>query len=235
MTNSNDVPAYTQDGFDKQLNYNLWSTSRTRFIAARKLKEKNERSSKAIAFLSADLIFFSLFDFFFLTKFPGYNVNFIIFINIMFSLLILVFSQNEASASYAVRSFQFHQCGLKINKIYKELRILKSRYNKEKDKDFHDELAKMNDEYDIILSQSENHEMIYYELFKAEYPKYIDHNLNWFQVKYINLKYYAGSVFFYHFVTYTPFILFIFLLTLVYLGKGNLIFTAVHPDQAHLQ
>ena len=87
----------------------------------------------------------------------------------------------------------------------------------------------MNDEYDIILSQSENHEMIYYELFKAEYPKYKDHNLNWIQVKYINLKYYVGSVFFYHFVTYAPFILFIFLLTLVYLGKGNLIFTAVHP------
>ncbi|MDO8267793.1 MAG: SLATT domain-containing protein [Moraxellaceae bacterium] len=219
------TPEYTQGGFDKQLNYSLWSASRIRFIAARKLSKKNERSSKAVAFLSAYLILYTLLDFLFLSKLEGYNVNFIIFTNIMFSLLILIFSQNEASASYSVRAYQFHQCALRISRIYKELRRLKSKYHqKEKDNFFHEELARMDDSYEEILAQSENHEMIDYELFKATYPKYEDHNLTKIDLLIIKTKYYFGNVFFYNLVTYFPFVIFMGILILLYCGKGSLIF-----------
>lgn len=199
------VPKYAQGSFDKQLNYNLWSTSRTRYIAARRLTSKNRRSSKAIAFLSAYLIIFTLFDYLFLSDMEGYSGNYILLSNITFSLLILIFSQLESSASYGVRALRFHTCGLEVGHLYKQLRRLKSRYEgHSKDEDFYKELQSIDDKYDQVLKSHENHELLDFEIFKTTYPDYEDHLLNWYQIAFIKIQRYFKDIFVYQLVTYLP-------------------------------
>lgn len=205
------VPKYAQGSFDKQLNYNLWSTSRTRYIAARRLRSKDRRSSKAIAFLSAYMIIFTLSDHLFLSQLSGYNGNYILLLNVTFSLLILIFSQLESSASYSVRAVKFHECGLEVSHLYKQLRRLKSRYEGHvKDEDFYKELEIIDDKYDQVLKNHENHELMDFELFKSNYPLYEDHNLKWWDVINIRKRHYLKDVFVYHIVTYMPFTIFLY-------------------------
>lgn len=206
---TNGVPKYAQGSFDKQLSYNLWSTSRTRYIAARRLRSKDLRSSKAISFLSAYMIIFTLSDYLFLSHLEKYNGNYILLLNVTFSLLILIFSQLESSASYGVKAVKFHECGLDISHLYKKLRRLKSRYeNHEKDNAFYQELERIDDEYESILRSYDNHELIDFELFKSNYPNYEDHNLNGWQVFNIHRRHYLKDVAIYHLVTYVPLIVF---------------------------
>jgi|GEM_PF-4564151 len=221
---STGVPTYAQSTFDKQLNYNLWSTSRTRFIAARRLRSKDIRSSKAIAFLSAYLILFTLVDYLFLSKLNGYNSSFILFFNITLSLMILIFSQLESSASYGVRAVKFHECGMEINRIYKKLRLLKSKYeNNEKDFAFYKEVSDLDDKYENILRTSENHEYMDFELFKATYPKFKDHDLSTIDIVTIKVKYYFKDMFIYHLVTYFPLFVFIYIIGGVFWNYKNVI------------
>lgn len=206
---TNGVPKYAQGSFDKQLNYNLWSTSRTRYIAARRLRVKDLRSSKAISFLSAYMIIFTLSDYLFLSHLEKYNGNYILLLNVTFSLLILIFSQLESSASYGVKAVKFHECGLDISHLYKQLRRLKSRYeNQKKDNKFYQELEKIDDKYDLILKSYDNHELMDFELFKSNYPDYEDHNLNGWKVFKIHWRHYFKDVAIYHLVTYVPLIIF---------------------------
>ncbi|MCD5328479.1 SLATT domain-containing protein [Chromobacterium piscinae] len=214
------VPLYAQQEYDKQLNYGLWSTSRTRFIAARRLKSKDSRSSKTISFLSAYMILFTLLDFLFLNKLNGYNSGYVIFFNISCSIMILIFSQFESSASYAVRSHKHHQCGLEISTLYKRLRKLKSQHMGERGEDFYRELEEIDKQYDLILIQNDNHEMIDYDLFKATYPKYEDHSLNWFDVFLIRIRHYIGNVAFYHFAMFVPAVLILGVFILVVFKSG---------------
>jgi len=205
------VPLYTQGSFDKQLNYNLWSTSRIRYGAARRFYSKDRRSSKAVTFISAYMIVYTLADHLFLSQSPHYDSSYILIMNIMFSLLILIFSQLESSASYGVRALKFHECGQEVGQLYKRLRQLKSKYeNRDKDEYFYSELKNIDSQYDLVMKNHENHEDIDFELFKSKYPKYEDHNLSWAEVKVICLKSYFKDVFFYHLVTYAPLSLFVY-------------------------
>ncbi|MBZ2164319.1 SLATT domain-containing protein [Alteromonas stellipolaris] len=214
------VPKYAQGTFDKQLNYNLWSTSRTRYIAARRLRSKDRRSSKAIAFLSAYLIIFTLFDFLFLSNTDGYNSGYILLLNVTFSLLILIFSQLESSASYGVRAVKFHSCGLEVAHLYKQLRRLKSRYeNLDKDDAFYKELQEIDDKYDQVLKNHENHELLDFKLFKSNYPDYEDHSLSSSDIFWIRFHHYVKDVLVYHIVTYIP----LFILAVVVFKFGGLV------------
>ncbi|WP_342807990.1 SLATT domain-containing protein [Alteromonas sp. M12] len=214
------VPKYAQGTFDKQLNYNLWSTSRTRYIAARRLRSKDRRSSKAIAFLSAYLIIFTLFDFLFLSNTDGYNSGYILLLNVNFSLLILIFSQLESSASYGVRAVKFHSCGLEVAHLYKQLRRLKSRYeNLDKDDAFYKELQEIDDKYDQVLKNHENHELLDFKLFKSNYPDYEDHSLSSSDIFWIKFHHYVKDVLVYHIVTYIP----LFILAVVVFKFGGLV------------
>ncbi|MCY7294042.1 SLATT domain-containing protein [Alteromonas sp. a30] len=227
------VPLYTQGGFDKQLNYSLWSTSRARFIASRRLNEKNVRSYKSIALLSAYMILFSLFDYFFLSHLESYNGNYILFTNVMLSLLILIFSQLESSASYGVRAVRLHQCALDINSLYKKLRRLKNKYeNREKDADFFDALESLDKDYDAILRASDNHEVLDNELFKSQYPKYEDHKLGRIEVLWIKIKKYLIDKFFYHMVTNVPMALFAYIIFESYFRYNYILYNSVENESS---
>lgn len=128
------VPSYTKGGFDKQLNYSLWSTSRTRFAASKRLQKKHELSGRTIAFTSAYLILLSLLQIF--SNEPRLT-QLITYSSISLAIVILVVAQLENSSNYSLKAHKHHECGLLINALYKKLRRLKHEYkDKTKDKDY---------------------------------------------------------------------------------------------------
>ncbi|KAA1157586.1 SLATT domain-containing protein [Pseudoalteromonas fuliginea] len=198
----NFVPNYTQSGFDKQLNYSLWSTSRTRFAASKRLQRKHELSGRTIAFTSAYLILLSLLQIFSeetsLTQLLTYS-------SISLAIVILVVAQLENSSNYSLKAHKHHECGLLINSLYKKLRRLKHEYkDKEQDEKFWVEVNKYDDEYNNILTRFENHEDLDFSIFKANYPKYEDHRCNKLYVYKTKLHYYFHTQFFYHLLVYIP-------------------------------
>ncbi|EIA1320602.1 SLATT domain-containing protein [Vibrio vulnificus] len=195
------VPKYTQNGFEGQVNYNLWSTSRTRFSASKRLSERNQLSGQTISFASAYVILLSVVQIYI----DDASLNsFLTFINISLAIMILVISQVESGANYSLRSSRLHDCGLAINTLYKKLRRLKSQKESMGSDEYLAEITKIDEEYDETLKLYENHLPIDYEMFKASYPKYVDHGLGWFEVKKIKLCYYIRVRMFYHAMIYLP-------------------------------
>ena len=194
----------------------MWSTSSARFFASARLKRRHKNSTAAISILSAYLIIYVLFDFMFISKDIDYNPAVAVFVSVCFSILILVFNQIESGSNYSVRSIRHHQCAMEISDIYKSLRLLKSKLNKDsegneiKDEKFWDKVEELDRSYSDVLKRYENHDPIDTEVFKASRPKYEDHNLNWFQVQVINGKSYISNILLYHLTMILPPIVFAF-------------------------
>ena len=203
MTSCN-IPLYAQGTYDRELNYKLWSTYKSRFNAAARNRRKNELSTSAVAILSAYVMIFSLIT----TMLPqfsqGGTSQIILFISSALSIIILVVSQLEASQSYGLRAHTYHQSGLQIAELYNELRALKTRFATDKNEEFIRKVEDIARRYEDILKRSENHEDIDFACFRASKPKYEDHSLNWFQVFLIRLFLFAGQYFFYYLCMIVP-------------------------------
>ncbi|HAU8285648.1 TPA: SLATT domain-containing protein [Vibrio vulnificus] len=172
------APAYTQKGYAEQLNYQLWSTSRIRFAAAKRLREKNQLSNQMIAYSSAYVILLSIIQIF--IENDSLN-SFLTVINVFFAIVILVVSQLESAADYSLRSNKFNECGLKVSRLYSELRRLKGEKKDGSGLDtleFSKKIAAIDEQYGELLFRYENHEEIDYLMFKASYPNYEDHKLS---------------------------------------------------------
>ncbi len=204
------IPGYTKGEFDKQLSYNLWSTSRTRFAAAKRFQKKHELSGRTIAFSSAYLILLSLLQVF--STQDTLN-QLITYSSISLAIVILVISQIEGFSNYSLRSHLHHQCGLQVNSLYKSLRRLKASGDLNgKDDEYWASVREIDDSYDSILNKYENHSDIDFKLFKANYPKYADHRCGWFYVLRVKVLYYFSTQLFYHCMTYLPPVFLVFLL-----------------------
>ncbi|EGR0495312.1 SLATT domain-containing protein [Vibrio cholerae] len=186
-SDNSSAPAYTQNGYDGQLNYQLWSTSRIRFTAAKRLKDKNKLSNQTISFSSAYLILLSVIQI--LIENESLN-SFLTVVNIFLAIVILVLSQLEAAADYSLRSSKFHECGLRVGALYSQLRRIKSEKDELKPKDYMAKVTAIDEQYNSVLSGYENHEDIDYQMFKANYPKYEDHNLSDADVSKIKRRYF---------------------------------------------
>lgn len=205
---SKNVPLYAQGGYDRELNYKLWSTYKSRFNAAARLQKKHNLSSRAVALLSAYVVIFSLIT----TMLPqfsqGATGQVILFISSALSIIILVVSQLEASQNYSVRSYTYHQSGLAVAELYKKLRGLKTRHKDKAAPDFLDAVEKLSQAYDDILQRSDNHEDIDFEVFRASKPEYEDHNLPKWQVYWIKLWLVVGQYSYYYLCMVVPPIVF---------------------------
>jgi hypothetical protein len=207
MSSSN-IPLYAQGTYDRELNYKLWSTYKSRFNAAARFRKKHDLSTKAVAMLSAYVVIFSLIT----TMLPqfsqGGTSQAILFISSALSIIILVVSQLESSQNYSVRAHTNHQSGLAISELYNELRILKTRYGDNKGPEFFEVVETIAKRYDDILKRSENHEDIDFACFRASKPKYEDHALTKLDVFRIHLFLFAGQYLFYYLCMLVPPLLF---------------------------
>jgi hypothetical protein len=207
-TQSSKVPLYAQGPYHRELNYKLWSTYKSRFNASARHRKKHELSNRAVALLSAYVVIFSLIT----TMLPQFSEggtgNVILFISSALSIVILVVSQLEASQNYSVRSLTYHQSGLQIAELYKELRALKTRIPDRNGDDFNKAVENISERYDDVLRRSENHEDIDFDLFRASKPTYEDHGLSKWNVLYLKGKLWLTEYAFYYLAMILPIALF---------------------------
>lgn len=204
---SKNVPLYAQGTFDRELNYKMWSTYKARFNASSRLHRKHNLSTSAVALLSAYVAIFSVITAILGDALGGKESDLLLIVGVSLSIVILVIGLLETSQNYSVRADRFHQSGLDVAELYKELRSLKSKH-KEKDDAFFQEVDRIKGRYDDILQRSENHDDIDNECFRAAKPEYEDHKLSDNEVKSIKRRLFWGQFFPYYAAMISPPILF---------------------------
>jgi SMODS and SLOG-associating 2TM effector domain family 5 len=205
---SKKLPLYLQGKFDKHLSYKLWSTSGARFQASLRLKSQHKLSVRAIGFLSAYVIILSLLSHMEPAIFPFFNKGIITILSVIMSIIILVVSLLEAGSDYSLNSYKFHQCGIKVSDLYKELRFFKDGEKGKKTEGFWVKVKIIDANYSKLLKQYENHDPIDLEMFKLYKPDYEDHCLTGKQKIWIWAKYYFKTRALYDIVVFIPLIVF---------------------------
>jgi hypothetical protein len=198
------IPPYLQKNFAEELNYKLWVTKGARFNASSRCKRLHQLSNNTAGYLSAYLIIISIVNIYevpFFTKLPN---NYLAFGITALSILILVFTQIEASKNFLIASEKYHLCALEISEIYDELRMLKSNNTVLTSA----QLRPISEKYQILLKKYENHEHIDLLLFTTTKPKYFE--LSKFDCIWIRLSNWFHSSMKYHLFILFP--LFVFVL-----------------------
>lgn len=191
----------------EELNYKIWSTKGARFNASKRLLVKDTLSNKAIAFLTAYLIIFGLVSVYQVSNSKIFNEKIIAFGSTTISILLLTFSQMEAAQDYKMRAHKYHECALKISKLYIKLRSFKTltTYTEVEKKDFSEKLGS---KYQKLLEHYTNHESIDYKLFMAQNNDYF--KMPWRKIALTKLQLYWETKLLYHALIIAPPLLFAF-------------------------
>lgn len=202
---------YLNKTFLEELAHKLWNTKGTRFQTSERLLTRNNLSNKALGFLSAYLIIYSLFSVYQISGSAILDEKVIAFGSTTLSILLLVFSQHEANQDYKLRAQKFLECALKISELHDEIRLfqtLKTSTSDEKVK-FCESLGKR---YQKILSEYDNHDSIDYDKFRSRHKDY--YQLSSYKVYRIRVLYYIRTKLTYHILIGLPVIVFVFSLVL---------------------
>lgn len=194
------LPPYLQNNdWEEELNFKLWVTKGARFCADKRLLRLHTLSALATSFLSAYLIIVSLMPLYVTsisTKFP---TNALPLLTTGISILLLVYTVIESSKDFKLRAHCFHQCALKISRLYNELRQLKGEPDQKAKKEG---LRSISNRYDEVLEDYENHEAIDYDIFQTQKPEYF--HLTRLRVWWRHIRYYAVVQLRYHLVIVVP-------------------------------
>ncbi|MES2478687.1 MAG: SLATT domain-containing protein [Bacteroidota bacterium] len=213
MTEKQKFPTYKDHlnkTFLEELNYKIWSTKGARFLASRRLLLRNDWSNKAIAFLSAYLIILGLLSVYqiSLANEDVVNPNILAFGSTAISILVLLYSQLEASQDYKMRAHHFHDCSLKLAPLYNEARIFKTlKIASDVEKEAF--ALKLANQYQEVLSHYENHSDIDYLMFRASEAYYF--HFDRCKVYRIKVSYYFQTLFIYHSIIALPILVMIIL------------------------
>jgi len=179
---------YLDKTFLEELNYKIWSTKGARFNASKRLSETSKISNISTSLLSVYLIITGLLSVYNLYSSDLLDQNLIAYLITSLSIILLVFTQVEHSNSYDLRSKNFHDCALELSRIYNELRIFKTLKGKVTDSEKEEFATKLSEKYEDILSQSENHLLRDFDLFKSRKADY--HGLSELDVYWIRFNHY---------------------------------------------
>jgi hypothetical protein len=199
---------YLDKDFSVELNYKLWVTKGSRFVASDRLKTVSKLSSTSLGFLSSYMILLGLLSAFKLDSLLIIPNQYLAFITTGLSIIILVFSQSESSSEYGLKAEKFHNCALEISDLYNKLRYLKTE--RSTDLDINKLSQELSIEYGIILKRYENHKPIDFEYFKTSKPDYFKLSM-WETIK-IKSIFYLKTKFLYHFLIGSPPVLIYFIL-----------------------
>lgn len=193
------LPPYLQNNdWEEELNFKLWVTKGARFCADKRLLRLHTLSALATSFLSAYLIIVSLLPLYVPSVSDNLPNNALPLLTTGISILLLVYTLIESSKDFKLRAHQFHQCALKISKLYNELRQLKGEEASAKKAG----MRSISTRYDEVLEIYENHDAIDYDIFQTQKPEYF--HLSRLQVWSRHLRYYGVVQFRYHLVIVIP-------------------------------
>ena len=165
--------------FLEELKHKLWSTRGSRLRASERLKTMEKYSILSISFLSAYLIIFGLLSVYNLFNENRVSEDLIPFSITSVSIFLLVFSLFENSKNYSVRSLQFHNCSLEISRLYNELQTFKSYERSASVEDLKEFTTQLQDRYQTVLENYENHSQIDNKRFKLDHRDYYS-EIEWY-------------------------------------------------------
>lgn len=132
------------------------------------------------------------------------------------AVFILLLSLLLNHSNFQRRAEQYHECALKIAKLYNRLRVEKSKGDPEPNT-----ILELTEDYENILDDYENHEQVDFDLFRATRPKYRDHNITkWTAYRY-HFRYYVITYFGYHCLIVLPFVMLLFLICGTFFGHED--------------
>lgn len=194
---------YLDDDFAKELNYQLWVLKSSRFNAARRLLLKHRWSTYTITALSLYAITANLMIAYGFTEGVAMSsaprATSLAFVSVVMAITILIISLLESSRQYEVRAEKFHDCGLAINSLYRELRQARVGPSTSLTPE---QLSDIRKRYEMVLAKYENHEDIDYLLAQTKSSEWF--RRPWYWNFWIKVKSYFSVLFFYHFAITAP-------------------------------
>jgi len=183
-----------------ELDRAMWITKHSRYNASARLRKKHSFSIYTISILSIYVLVLTLFEKY---GFKVENCNVYEFSSVLLALFILVLSLTEASKNYMVSSERLFMCGNDIRDLLDELK----KFSKKSEEDTIG-IKALSDKYSHILKAcGENHEVIDFDLLRAQRPNQFN-DMNWFYVVYFKIKYMINI--------YGLYVVFIFLPPLIF-------------------
>ena len=187
-----------------------WKTAIARFESARRMRRCHNASTLCIAMLSLEIIVINLLIF---IKSLELNDVVITITTVCLSMFVLVLSLIVSHLKYEKREEQYHECGLELSKLEKDIRIYIAS-----GKDIsHETLKYYNDHYNSILRKwNLNHSDIDFEwaIYKNEkLHKNTSKNINWKRNNLLEVKWHllrSDSI--YHLLTALGFIAIVFII-----------------------
>ena len=175
----------------------IYKTMSARFTAFRRLKRNRDASRAAVAMFSASIIAISLIAL--LNKDAVLTEKISIF-TIILSTFLLVFSQLFNSLNYNKRMENYHDCGNKLNYLYRQIYRDMNYYSEEELKDKYQDYL---NQYEQILREFNlNHSLFDYQYAEAMRQ---DSDVQQFNRLWLGIRYYIFDIYmFYWFLAIVP-------------------------------
>lgn len=193
---------YLDKTFLEELNYKIWSTKGARFHANERLLKISKLSNLCTSLLSVYLIAIGLLSVYNIYGTSFLNENVIAYSVTCLSILLLVFTQIENAKEYGKKAKEYHDCSLKLSRIYNELRVFKTLKVNPTDKDRESFARQLAEKYENILDRNANHNPIDYDMFRSTKREY--HKLTHWKVAWIKVRFYFATFFIYHLLIGLP-------------------------------
>ncbi len=140
----------------ERLHDNLYIVTKAYFNAGKRLQSLKVCSEISLATLSFLVILLSLCNAYDLNL--GSKSQLIDFISVVSAIFVLVYSILVSSRNYGVRSERMHRCGLELNKLLRQIRLIVSVPENHTDKQY----SELDKAYSDILDRYDNYEDVDY-------------------------------------------------------------------------
>lgn len=143
----------------KELSEKVWKTKNARFVASKRMKRNRNSSTVSVALLSASIIAINMLVFFNITE---KDKAIITIVTVVLSTFALVMSLLINHLRYEYREDNYHQCGIKLDKLNQHIRIRISELCSDKNKENEtsspkDDLKYWDEYYNILEKYNLNH------------------------------------------------------------------------------
>jgi hypothetical protein len=200
--------------YDVELEYKMWVTKGARFNANKRYLNQDKLAAKAIGYLTAYVLIINLLSITPVIKsYVSFPTDILSVITIGLSILILVFSQIEASGDYKIKGEKMHASAREISKIYNQLEMV--LYGSEDESTKKEHYKALTECYNSVLDKYDNHDRVDFLLFKANNAAFFKLNL-WTVFKF-KTTYYFHTSFKYHLLIFFP----VIMIFLLYLRKNG--------------
>lgn len=198
-TKSSLPPYLHNNSWEEELNYKLWVTSSSRFRADKRCSLQGRWSQWAVTLLTSYLIILGILPLLPQPLGKLFPPDVLSFATTAVSIVLLAYSLIEAGKDYSLKAHRYHECALRVGRLYTRLRRAKEIGDV---KIRAQEINDITEEYQTSLEVFENHEPIDYATFQTTKAAYF--KLSAAACRWIWFRYYCQTLLIYHVLISAP-------------------------------